>query len=82
VAAFIRYLRGVDEQHQPITLNDARADELRPLAQANPSDPRPILGVRRVFGDLGDHEAWIAELSDAIGELDRRGTRAVVAGVV
>src|SRR5438874_13635852 len=32
VAAFIRYLRGVDEQGQPIALNDRRADELRPLA--------------------------------------------------
>src|SRR5579864_1405443 len=81
VAAFIRYLRGIDEQHQPITLNDARADELRPLAQATPGDPRPILGVRRVFGDLGDNQAWTAELTEAIGELDRRGTRAVVAGL-
>jgi mannitol-1-phosphate/altronate dehydrogenase len=79
VAAFIRYLRGVDEQGQPIALNDARADELRRLAQSSPSDPRPILGVRRVFGDLGDHQAWVAELAEAIAEFDRRGTRAVVA---
>jgi hypothetical protein len=40
---------------------------------------RPILGVRRVFGDLGDHQAWVAELSAAIAELDRQGTRAVIA---
>jgi fructuronate reductase/mannitol 2-dehydrogenase len=79
VAAFIRYLRGTDEQGQPITLNDARANELRPLAQASATDVRPILGVRRVFGDLGDHQAWVAELRAAIAELDRQGTRAVIA---
>jgi mannitol-1-phosphate/altronate dehydrogenase len=79
VAAFIRYLRGVDEQGQSITLNDARAEELRPLAQASATDARAILGVRRVFGDLGENQAWVAELTAAIAELDQRGTRAVIA---
>src|SRR5258707_2251183 len=44
VAGFIRYLRGVDEQGQPIALNDSRADELRTLAQQGTTDPRPLLG--------------------------------------
>jgi mannitol 2-dehydrogenase len=79
VAAFIRYLRGVDEQGQSITLNDARAEELRPLAHASATDARAILGVRRVFGDLGDNQAWVAELAAAIADLDQRGTRAVIA---
>lgn len=78
VAGFIRYLRGVDEQGQPIALNDSRADELRPLAQASKDDPRPVLAVRRVFGDLGDNAAWVAELAGALRELDHRGARAMV----
>ena len=82
VAAFIRYLRGIDEQGQPIALNDARADELRPLALQGASDPRSILGVRRVFGDLGENEAWVGELAAALELLDQRGARASVAAAL
>jgi mannitol 2-dehydrogenase len=79
VAAFIRYLRGVDEQGQAIALNDARADELQRLAQASPGDPRPILGVRRVFGDLIEHATWVAEVTAALSTLDQHGARAAIA---
>jgi mannitol-1-phosphate/altronate dehydrogenase len=82
VAGFIRYLRGVDEQGQPIVLNDSRADELRRLAEASQNDPRPVLAVRRVFGDLSEHAAWLAELADALRELDARGARATVAAAL
>jgi hypothetical protein len=37
-----------------------------------------VLGVRRVFGDLGERDAWVSELSAAIQELDARGARASV----
>jgi mannitol-1-phosphate/altronate dehydrogenase len=79
VAAFIRYLRGIDEQGQPIVLNDRRADELRRLANESPADPRPLLAVQRVFGDLGQREAWVAELTATLRELDARGARATLA---
>lgn len=82
VAGFIRYLRGVDEQGQPIALNDRRADELQRLAQSSPNDPRPLLGVRPVFGDLREHAAWVTELSEALAELDRRGARAMIAATL
>jgi mannitol 2-dehydrogenase len=59
-------------------LNDNRADELRRLARENPRDPRPVLGVRRVFGDLGEREGWVNELTAAIQELDAHGARASV----
>jgi mannitol 2-dehydrogenase len=78
VAGFCRYLRGVDEAGQPIALQDSRAEELRQLANAGQTDPRPLLGVRRVFGDLGQHEAWVAELIAALRELDDLGARAAV----
>jgi mannitol-1-phosphate/altronate dehydrogenase len=80
VAGFIRYMRGIDEQGQPITLNDSRADELRPLAQS--ADPRPILGVRRVFGDLGDQAGWVEELALTLRELETGGARASVAAAI
>jgi fructuronate reductase/mannitol 2-dehydrogenase len=77
-AGWLRYLRGTDEQGNEIVLQDERADELRRLANAGQADPRPLLGVRRVFGDLGDNEAWVAELGAALRDLDARGARAVL----
>jgi mannitol 2-dehydrogenase len=82
VAGFVRYLRGIDEQGQAIVLNDSRADELRRLAEASPTDPRPVLGIRRVFGDLVEHDAWVDELTSTLRELDARGARASVASAV
>jgi mannitol-1-phosphate/altronate dehydrogenase len=79
VAGFVRYLRGVDEQGHPIELNDRQADELRRLANQGGADPRPLLAVTRVFGDLGQREDWARELAEALRELDERGARAVMA---
>jgi mannitol-1-phosphate/altronate dehydrogenase len=78
VAGFCRYLRGVDEQGQPIALQDGRADELGTLANQGRADPRPLLAVQRVFGDLGQHETWVAELTAALRELEEIGARAVI----
>jgi fructuronate reductase/mannitol 2-dehydrogenase len=78
VAGFVRYMRGVDEQGQPIALNDGRADELRRLATEASGDPRPVLSVQRVFGDLAQQTVWVEELRQTLAELDARGAKAVV----
>ena len=79
VAGFLRYLRGVDEQGQAIAIQDTRADELRARANDGQADPRPLLAVQRVFGDLGQHEAWVAVLAATLSELNARGARATLA---
>jgi mannitol 2-dehydrogenase len=81
VAAWMRYLRGVDEQGNPITLQDDRAEELRRLANEGQSDPRPLLSVERVFGNLGQHPAWVDELRAELTSLDTHGARAVLRDV-
>jgi fructuronate reductase/mannitol 2-dehydrogenase len=78
VAGFCRYLRGVDEQGQPIAVQDGRAEELSELANQGRVDPRPLLTVRPVFGDLGQNEDWVAELTAALRDLDTLGARAIV----
>jgi mannitol-1-phosphate/altronate dehydrogenase len=75
VAGFCRYLRGVDEHGQPIVVHDARADELRTLALTGMADPRPLLAVSRVFGDLGQDEALVAELMTSLQQLDQFGAK-------
>ncbi|HEY8598494.1 MAG TPA: mannitol dehydrogenase family protein [Thermomicrobiales bacterium] len=82
VAGFIRYLRGIDEQGVPIAINDRHADELCPLAALSTTDPRPVLAVRRVFGDLVENEAWVAELAGLLRQLETQGASATVAATL
>jgi len=79
VAGWFRYLRGVDEQGQEIAIADRLADELRARANRGGDDPRPLLELRGVFGDLGKDEAFVAELSTDLRELDARGAQATLA---
>jgi mannitol 2-dehydrogenase len=82
VAGFCRYLRGTDDDGRPLPLEDPRAAELRTLALARSGDPRPLLAVRAVFGDLGDDPSFVAELTGAMERLDRLGARATVAAAL
>ena len=79
VAGFCRYLRGTDLQGRSFPLPDERAEELRALAVAGGTDPRPLLGVRAVFGDLGDRPEFVEALTAALQRLDRDGVRATLA---
>jgi mannitol-1-phosphate/altronate dehydrogenase len=79
VAAWLRYLRGVDPTGQPIDVEDPLRDTLVPLARTGGSDPRPLLAVRAVFADLGDRPAFVADLEEALVRLDRHGVRATIA---
>ncbi|SET34599.1 fructuronate reductase [Geodermatophilus poikilotrophus] len=82
VAGWCRYLRGTDDDGRPLPLEDPRADELHALALAGGGDPRPLLDVRAVFGDLGDDPVVVAALTGAIETIDRLGARAAVAAAL
>ena len=82
VAAWFRYLLGTDVDGLPIAIDDPRADELTALARAGGTDPRPLLGVRSIFGDLGENPVFVAELADALDRLDRDGGRRTLATAV
>jgi len=65
VAAWIRYVSGVDEKNNPIEVLDPLAAELRALCDANTGNPdatvRAIVGLHKVFGqDLIKEETFIA----------------------
>jgi fructuronate reductase/mannitol 2-dehydrogenase len=76
LAAWVRYLTGVDFAGRSIDVVDARWEELKPLAQAACVDPRPLLEVRDVFGSLADDEPFVARLTRTIRLLDARGPAA------
>ncbi len=76
VAGWIRYLQLHD------AVEDERGTELQALARAAGSDPRPVLAVRSVFGDLADDAGLVADLESALGALVRDGVRPTVAAAV
>lgn len=79
VAAWFRYLRGVDFEGGSIEVRDAKAATLQPLAREGGTDPRPLLGVRSVFGRLGEDEGFVALLEETMRDLERRGPVAAIA---
>jgi mannitol 2-dehydrogenase len=78
LAAWIRYLTGVDFSGGEIDVQDARWEELKPLALGAAADPRPLLEVRDLFGELADDEPFVERLTKAIRLLDARGPAAAV----
>jgi mannitol 2-dehydrogenase len=82
VAGWLRYLRGTDFEGEEIPIEDARLDDLQPLAVEGGTDPRPLLARREVFGELGDDEAFAAAVEEALIALDRDGPRATVQAFV
>ena len=71
VAAWMRYVGGVDEQGQPIDVRDPLADRLKTLP-----DAASLLGVREVFGDdLPKNSTFVAAVTDALARLKAMGAR-------
>jgi mannitol 2-dehydrogenase len=79
VAGWFRFLAGIDEQGQTIPLDDALASVLQPLAQQGREDPRPLLAVHQLFGDLDQHAGFVEELSLGLHLLYTQGARATLA---
>jgi mannitol-1-phosphate/altronate dehydrogenase len=82
LAGWLRYLAGVDDQGEPIVLQDARAPELQPLARAGRDDLRRLLEKRDIFGDLVDREEVVADLQADLRDLYRLGARRTLAGAL
>ncbi len=82
LAGWLRYLRGVDGQGRAYVIDDPRADELQKLARAGGADPRPLLGLTDLFGDLGQSEALVRRLTRYGEQLDADGAWATVARAV
>ncbi|HEX8917126.1 MAG TPA: mannitol dehydrogenase family protein [Chloroflexota bacterium] len=73
LAGWLRYLSGVDDQGREILIQDARAAELQSLASMARDDPRPLLGLRDIFGDLADREEFVTVLQATLRALCTHG---------
>ena len=55
MASWARYAEGVDEQGEPIDVQDQLADTLVPLARSQRDNPTAFIENTEVFGDLATH---------------------------
>ena len=73
VAAWMRRVRGVDEAGAPLAVSHPLAEELRRRAETGGLDPRPLLALRPLFGELGDNPRVVAALEQQLGEVYAKG---------
>jgi hypothetical protein len=76
VAAWFRYLTGIDENGKTYKIDDPMGKELQALAREGGANPNTLLGVQTLFGDdLRYDGRFVREITMAMRTLDRRGSR-------
>lgn len=78
VASWARYAEGVDEQGEPINVEDQLADTLVPIARSQREHPTAFIENTEVFGDLASSQRFVDEYLWALDSLHRHGARATL----
>ena len=79
LAAWVRRVRGFDDAGRELKIDHPNAALLRSTALRGGDDPRAVLELRFLFGDLILHEAFVATLHDWFRKLATAGARATLA---
>jgi mannitol-1-phosphate/altronate dehydrogenase len=79
LAAWLRRVRGEDEEGRPITIKHPLADMLRQLAVEGGPDPRPLLRIEALFGAAGADPKLVDPVGKWLASLYQRGSRATLA---
>jgi mannitol 2-dehydrogenase len=79
LAAWLRRVRGEDEQGQPIDIRHPLASELRAKAIEGGSDPRPLLAITQLFGSTGTDPRLQEPVAHWLGSLYANGARKTLA---
>ncbi|WKG02479.1 mannitol dehydrogenase family protein [Mycolicibacterium sp. HK-90] len=78
VASWARYAEGVDEQGEPIDVQDALADLLVPLARSQRQHPMAFIENTALFGDLAQQPRFLDDYLWALDSLHNVGARATL----
>ena len=79
LAAWYRYLRGVDEHGAPIAIDDPLRETLCERARLGPGDPTGLLSLQEVFGpDLAGPSRVSQAVKAQLDAIDQLGTRAAL----
>ncbi len=75
LAAWMRRIRGEDEQGQAIEIRHPLAALLREKAIEGGGDPRPLLSIEQLFGDMGRDQRLIGPVGHWLASLYEVGSR-------
>ncbi|MEL6263690.1 MAG: hypothetical protein AAFR12_21810 [Cyanobacteria bacterium J06626_6] len=75
IAAWFRYLNGLDEQGRALPIDDPMAETLMEKAQSSKDDPTKLLEVKALFGDLSGSDRFTAAVAQHLRRLYTLGTR-------
>jgi mannitol 2-dehydrogenase len=79
VAAWFRYLNGQDDQGNPITIDDPMADVLTQRARSGGTDPKLLLSLSEIFGDLPESTHFVEVVSRHLQNLYQLGAKETLA---
>jgi mannitol 2-dehydrogenase len=79
VAAWCRYLQGVDDAGHELTVEDPRLDELQPLARRGAAD---LLAVEDLFGAAGRDQDIVRCVQKMLESIEQRGVLATIDGIL
>ncbi|MCC5649858.1 mannitol dehydrogenase family protein [Nostoc sp. XA013] len=75
IAAWCQYLTSQDKQGQPIPIDDPLADILIQRASLSELDPKPLLSISEIFGDLVESPRFIEAVADQLRSLHEFGVK-------
>nr|WP_242038600.1 mannitol dehydrogenase family protein [Chroococcidiopsis sp. [FACHB-1243]] len=79
IAAWFRYLKGQDDRGNAIEIDDPMADILTQRARSGGSDPRPLLSLSEIFGDLSRSSRFVETVGNYLRSLDEFGAKGTLA---
>ena len=79
LAAWMRRVRGEDESGRPLNVIHPLADLLRSRALEGGGNPRPLLTITSLFGELIEHSAFVDSLEYWLSKLYSIGAKATLA---
>ncbi len=79
LAAWLRRIRGEDEQGQVIEIRHPLAALLQEKAAEGGPDPRPLLGIAQLFGETGADPRLVEPVGRWLAALYERGSRETLA---
>jgi mannitol 2-dehydrogenase len=78
VASWARYAEGVDEEGEPIDVQDQLAETLVPIAKSQRENPTAFIENTEVFGDLAQQPRFVDAYLSTLRSLHEHGARATL----
>ncbi|GAK50919.1 mannitol dehydrogenase domain protein [Candidatus Moduliflexus flocculans] len=78
IAAWFRYLTGVDDNGKKMPIIEPMEAKVCPLAKQGGADPKPMLSLHELFGELPKSEIFVAEVSRALRSFYEKGAVATL----